>query len=412
MLELLLRLAARNARRRQVRSILTASMVAFGVALLVVALAWLDGIFGTLEADAAGFAGHVRVVNPAFAKREQLMPLHENIPDVVPLLSLVRRQPGVVEAYAKIATGVTVTAGEEIGDIFGLAVGADPAYFDKYLQVKDKIIEGGWFTGAKGELLLGSQLARKTGAKVGDEVVLLGMTQYGSMSPIKGRVVGIVGKIGAFERQILVPLPRLQWLADMEGGATEVLVFGKQHATATALARELRALPALRDYTVQAWSERAPFDTLTGMAGAVRGIIASIVVFLVALGIWNTMMMSVLERTHEIGVMRAMGLSPLGAVTLFLVEASAIAVTGSLAGIALGAVPAWLLETHGISLGEQTARQMSDALPIESTVYADLSPELVLWSFLLGLVMAIVGGTLPALRAAGIQPVAAMRSGR
>lgn len=412
MLKLLLRLAARNANRRRARSLLTVSMVAFGVALLLISLAYLEGVMGKAEREAAGIAGHVRIVNPRFAKREQLMPLHENIPDVRPLMARLKAVPGVVDVFAKISTGVTVTAGEEIGDIFGLAVGADPAYYDEYMGLKDELVAGGWFTGAEEELLLGAQLAEKTGAGVDDEVVLLGMTQYGSMSPIKGRVVGIVGKVGVLERQILLPLDRLQWLADMEGGATEILVFGQRYQTAEKLAGRLRALPELRAYDVSAWSQRPPFNALRGMTGAVRAIIGAIVVFLVALGIWNTMMMSVLERTHEIGVMRAMGLNPPGAVALFLVESLAIGTVGGLAGIALGALPAWLLEVYGINLGEQTVRQMSGSIPVPTTVHADLNLELVLWSFMLGLVMAILGGTLPAVRAARIQPVAAMRSGR
>lgn len=412
MFELLLRLAGRNATRRKIRTLLTVSMVAVGVALLVVALAWLEGIFGKANAQASGLAGHVRIVDPNFSKREQLMPLHENIPNVAPLVEALRKQPGVMDVYPRIATGVTVTAGEEIGDVFGLAVGADPEYFDKYGGLRDEIVEGTWFTGATGELLLGSQLADRTGAGVGDEVVLLGLTQYGSMSPIKGRVAGIIGKVGAFERQIVLPLDQVQWLADMEGGATEVLVFGGHRDMAVGLAERLRALGDLSQYTVEAWSQRPPFNTIKGMTGAVGGIIAGIVVFLVALGIWNTMMMSVLERTHEIGVMRAMGLNPSGAVALFVVEAAAIGVGGGLAGVALGAGPAWWLQTHGVSFGEQTARQMSETMPIDATVHADLTPELMVWCFTLGLVMAVLGGTLPALRAAGIQPVAAMRSGR
>ncbi|MDH5670790.1 MAG: ABC transporter permease [Myxococcales bacterium] len=416
MLQLLLRLSLRNARRRRARSLLTASMVAFGVALLLVALCWMQGIFGKIEVDAAGQAGHVRIATEAFAEREQLMPLHENIADIAPLLTALGKQPGVVAAYGKISTGVTLTAAEEIGDVFGLAVGASPEYFETYGGLKSKLVAGRWFSRdskqAEEEIVLGAQLAERTAVELGQELVLLGMTQYGSMSPIKGRVTGILDGSGIFGRQVLVPLERLQWLADMEGGATELLVFAEHHGRAVELEESLRGLPALSGLKVQAWSRRAPFSTVKGMTDAVGGIIAAIVVFLVSLGIWNTMMMSVLERTHEIGVMRAMGLRPLGAVAMVMAEAAGIAVVGGLAGLLLGVGPAWWLETHGLSLGEQTARQMGGTIPIEATVYGDLSPGLMLFCFLLGLCMAVLGTTLPALHAAGIAPVAAMRSGR
>lgn len=95
---------------------------------------------------------------------------------------------------------------------------------------------------------------------------------------------------------------------------------------------------------------------------------------------------------------------------LLVGEALAIAVAGGALGVALGAYPAWLLESKGIRIGEQTAGNM--AVGISEVIRGDLSIEAVLLSFALGLVMAVVGSLVPALRAANIQPVAAMRSGR
>lgn len=415
MLKLLLRLALRNARRHGVRTLLTVGMVTFGVALLLVAISWVDGMFGNIRRDAANLAGHVRVVTPGFAERERLMPLHENIADVEAIRASVASAPGVGAAYAKISTGVTVTVGEEIGDVFALAVGADRAYFDEYMGAKDRVVQGKWFSEGpqeQQELVLGRTVVEQAGAKVGDDVVVMGMTQYGSMSPIKGTLVGIIGGSGALDKTVLVPLQRMQWLGDMEGAATEILVFSDDYQTAPQLAASLRKLPSLSELKVEAWSQREPWAALTKTVDGVGRIIVFMVVFLTSLGIWNTMMMNVLERTREIGVLRAMGLTRAGTVLLFLVEALTIGVLGGLAGVVLGFGPAWALQEYGISLGEKVTRDMSAQFPIQETVYGNVTFEFVVFAFVLGLVTALVGSVLPALRAAGIQPVAAMRSGR
>jgi putative ABC transport system permease protein len=161
---------------------------------------------------------------------------------------------------------------------------------------------------------------------------------------------------------------------------------------------------------VQAWSEREPWKSVASSVSGVQSVIVVIFVLLTALGIWNTMMMSVLERTHEIGVLRAMGLSRAGTVGLFVGEALTIAVAGGLLGVALGVYPAWWLETHGIRIGERTAASVS--LGISEVVRGDLTGAIVAAAFALGLLMALLGSLVPALRAASIAPVSAMRTGR
>jgi putative ABC transport system permease protein len=404
------RLAMRNTLRRPARTLLTTGMVVLGVGLLLIALTWVRGAFGSMLAAAAGLGGHVRVVDPAFAAREELLPLYENLPRTDPLVDLLEKQPGVVAVEARIVTGVTVTVGTEIGDVFAAAVGASERYFRERVSAKEKLIAGRWFGSGPDEVIAGATVAQQAGAQVGDELIVLGVTQDGSLSPLKGRLVGIFRSGGGLDQQLLLPLEKLRHLTDIPEGATELLVYASSYHRAPALADQLRALPALRELTVQSWSEREPWKSLSSTVRGIESVIVFIFVFLASLGIWNTMMMSVLERTHEIGVLRAMGLGRVGAVGLFVGEGLVIAVVGGLVGIALGAYPAWLLESKGIRIGERTAADVG--LAFSETIHGDLTAETVALSFGLGLLMAVLGTLIPAWRAASIKPVSAMRSGR
>ncbi len=408
----LLKLAIRNTTRKKTRTALTAGMVVVGTALLVICLTWIDGMFGGMMDTATETSGHLRIVDPDYAARETLMPLYENVPDAQTLADAIRAVPGVEGVAPVISSGVTVTVGEEIGDVFGLAWGAPRDFFIERVGVEDKLVQGRFWQG-EGELVLGQTLFERTGAKLGDDVVMLGMTQDGSMSPIKGTLVGVVqGGNPLIDQRVFLPLAQMQWLTDIPGGAIEILVFGESRHTADALAASLVDLPGLKDLSCQVWHQRDIWKDMLPMVRAIRGMLVFIVVFLAAMGVWNTMMMSVLERTDEVGVLRAMGMTRLQTMGLFVGEATAIAVAGGFLGIALGAWPGWLLETRGITLGEDVVSRIGTELPLTATVYGDLNAQVLLTAFSLGVAMAILGSALPALRASLIQPVTAMRSGR
>ena len=101
----------------------------------------------------------------------------------------------------------------------------------------------------------------------------------------------------------------------------------------------------------------------------------------------------------------------MGAVGLFLIEAITIGVLGGSAGVLLGGLGGYYMELHGVDLGQEIVDQ-AGAMPIASTVYGDVTPELLLQCFLLAIATASLGALLPALRAASISPSAAMRSRR
>jgi len=411
-MRLLYALALRNARRNVRRSMLTATTIMLGVALLTCGMAWTRGAFGGILEKASNVMGPVRIVTPKFAQKEQLFPLAENIAEIDPILEIARATPGVVGAYPRIQMPVTITVSDDIGEHFALVQGAPNAWYEKALDLSHHLVEGRMFQDET-EAVVGMTAASEVGAKLGDELVLLGQTQDGSISPIKVKIAGIsdLGS-GAQNRFIYVSLEKMQWMADIEHGATEILVYGATLDDAQPIGEALKANPALKDLAIARWDERPPFSAIAGIIGALQSIAAGVIVFITALGVLNTMLMSVLERTAEIGVMRAMGLKRWATVALFVMEAMGIASIGGAVGAVVGgAISYFILEVHGVNLGN-AVNKMPPGFAIDSVIHADWEPYMLLQSFALGLVMAIVGGALPAIRASRIQPVEAMRSRR
>ncbi len=411
-MRLLYALALRNARRNVRRSMLTATTIMLGVALLTCGMAWTRGAFGGILQKASNVMGPVRIVTPKFAQKEQLFPLAENMPEIEPILAIARATPGVVGAYPRIQMPVTITVGDDIGEHFALVQGAPNEWYDQALDLSHHIVEGRMFKDDT-EAVVGMTAASDVGAKLGDELVLLGQTQDGSISPIKVKIAGIsdLGS-GAQNRFVYVSLGKMQWMADIEHGATEILVYGATLDDAQAIGEALKVNPGLKDLAIARWDERPPFSAIAGIIGALQSIAAGVIVFITALGVLNTMLMSVLERTAEIGVMRAMGLKRGATVALFVMEAMGIASIGGAVGAVVGgAIAYFVLEVHGVNLGN-AVNKMPPGFAIDSVIHADWEPYMLVQSFALGLVMAIVGGALPAIRASRIQPVEAMRSRR
>jgi len=408
-MKLLFGLALRNALRSPARTGLTALTIVLGTALLTLSTSWLTGVFEETLASAAEPVGHVRIAQPDYARREALLPLYENIEDTAPVLALLRDQPGVQGAYPRITAPITLSIDQDLGEVRGLAIGAPIAWYRERLALHEDLAQGRLPEGPE-EVVLGATLAKRLGATLGAELIVLGQTQDGSLSPLKAKVVGVAsGGSAQVDLAAFFPLDRLQWMTDIPDGATEILVYATDRDEDVALASQISALD-IGDLVVEPWSQRSPWDALLGMIVLVRNMLNSTIVFVTALGVWNTMMMSVMERQAEIGVMRAMGMSRAGAVILFVIEAIAIAVIGGIIGVSVGAVGSIYLESHGIDLGSRVAANLPIA--VNTRLYADFTPEVAISAFLLGLLMAVLGSAVPALRAAAIQPVEAIRANR
>lgn len=411
---LLLSLALRNALRNRRRSLLTALTVTFGIALLLLGMAWIEGVLGGALRNAAEIAGHVRVVKPGFAQKEQLMPLFENVAESDPVVAVARAVPGVQGAYARLSLPVTLSVGDEIGEKFTLLQAADDAWFTDRMRLGERLVEGHMLQGDK-EIVLGKVAAEQAGAKVGDKVIVLGQTQDGALSPARLDVVGIVDMGNTGQNRIsYVTLEKARYLADIPTGALEVLVYGDDPDAAGPLAASLAAAlagdPATAGLLVQPWNERAPYDGMLQISSTISFVAAFAIVFITALGVLNTMLMSVMERTAEIGVLRAMGQRRWQVVVMFMIEAVGISVVGGVLGAILGGLVGYFwLERVGIDLGS-AIRGFPSEVPINSVMHGDVKFEHLVRGVLLGLVMALAGSLGPAIRASAIQPVEAMRT--
>ena len=410
---MLIRLAIRNVFRNTRRSLLTAGMVTLGSALLCLSMAWMEGVFGEVLKLYTATSGHVRIVDPEYAKLEKMMPLYANVSDAEKLAKQVTQIDSVRSVFPRTSVGVTITNTDEIGDHFALLIGAPIEMYETEYGLKTQLLEGGGWFEQPDDLLLGRKVATKLDAKVGDEITMNGMTQDGTFAAVRGRLVGIVaGENPVQERQAFMALERVQYLTDMEDAATEILIFGDDRYKADRISTALEKDASFGSLTIQRWSEREPLAGMMAMTDVINLIIMLIIIFITALGVWNTMTISVMERTGEIGVLRAMGLKRLTTIGLFILEGLMIGMIGGVLGVLLGGIPSYYLEVVGVAIGEDVIDGMDAGVPFSRVLRADLNEMVVGLTFLTAISMAFVGSALPAIRATFIQPVEAMKARR
>lgn len=411
----LLRLAFRNALRNGRRTLLTVGTVAIGTAFTVLSLSFIGGMFDGMISEWTNANGPVRVVTAAFAEEEQLAPLHENIPDAAPLVATLMGIPGVAQAEPMIRTGVLVTLGEELGEDPALLTGSTPAWYADRLLPGSTMVDGAWLTDEQDgeQVVLGSKVARDLEAKVGDEILIMGTTQYGSMSPISADIVGIITGNSAIDAQAFVSMETARWIVDLPAGAIELLIYPVEPSDAAVAGITDAAAAALgAEYVVTPWYVRDIWAQSKPILDGIQIIISLSVVFIMALAIFNTMTMSVLERTGEIGVMRAMGQTRESAVASFLAESTFIGLIGGIVGAIAGSIPALYLENNGISFSQDVLDEMGSSYAMSSTLNGDLTPEILLLAIVIGVLTAALGAFFPSIRAARIAPYEAMRAQR
>jgi putative ABC transport system permease protein len=235
-------------------------------------------------------------------------------------------------------------------------------------------------------VMLGRVLALNLGKKVGDTVSIAGETF---------RVIGIFESDSLFENGgLIVPLRVLQKMMGREGSFSGFVVVADRHdrRSVEALGRRIEAaIPGVAAVPARDYIQG---DIQVRLVKAMAWATSVIALLLGSLGVLNTMMMTVFERTGEIGLLRALGWRRARVLILVLGEALALGLVGSILGALLG-----LAGVRAIQLSPTASVFISPETP----------PSVLAVGALLGIGLSVVGGIYPALRAAALNPTEALR---
>ncbi|MFD1328490.1 ABC transporter permease [Mycoplana ramosa] len=306
------------------------------------------------------------------------------------ILIEMRARPDVVVATPSVSGSALAVRGNASKSINVL--GMEPADYFRIVRVPDYIIAGTPILGVD-DILVGIDLANDLGAGIGDRLNVNAANSVVRTLTIRG--IFDVGNKGANERNTYVALRTAQSLLNLIGGVTDIDMTVSNVYAAEDVAQDIEAALPIK---AQSWI-RTNIQFFTAIKAQTLSslLIRSLVGLSVAFGIAAVLVVSVLQRSKDIGILRAMGSSRGQVLRIFLIQGGVLGFIGSLLGSILGA--AALLMWH------HYARQPNgqEFFPLI------VRPSLFVWASLLATLTGVFAGTVPALRAAKLDPVEAIR---
>lgn len=399
-------LALRFLREGRTQTLLIAFGVTLGSAVVIFLTGLLSGLQASLIDRTLGSQPHV-VVQPV---RDEARPLRrgedgevvlrqrveaaQRLRSIAGWQSVVRRVERLdgVEAVSPLASG-PATAIRGTASYSVVVMGVFPERFDRVIPLRGAIVEGS-FELAGDDALIGVELADDLGVRVGDLVRL--RPASGADQSFRVRGVFDLGNRDVNRRWVVVPLRAGQTLLGLSGGVSDVHVRVADVFDANRVADRIAGETGL---VADSWI-RTNEQLMVGLSGqrSSGNLITLFVVIAVALGISSVLVVSVVQKSPEIGILRAAGASRALITRVFLWQGGLLGLLGALGGCGAGAMLGWLFEGLAIN---------PDGTP---KFPVDQSPALFVATVVGSVAVGLAAAVWPARRAAKLDPVVAIRS--
>ncbi|MDR3683333.1 MAG: ABC transporter permease [Geothrix sp.] len=342
---ILARLALRNLLRQRRRTALTLMVVVAGFLALSLAGGFMAQTFqGLADAAIRGGLGHLQVMPRDAMGGDEAQSLEQSLPDGEALAARLRRDPAVAEVLPRIQFMGLLSNGPKSVAFLGTAV--DPVLEPRHMACTEALKGGARAPGGAGsrwlsadpaarEVVLGVGLARALGASVGSSLTLMSTTREGALNAVDVEVAGLqdLGLRELNDRLLTISLATADQLLDSAMARSRLSVVLKRPQDIThAQARVQAELPGT---SVKPWFELASFYRQVKLLYfAIFGFMGLVLFLIVLLATANTLLMSVMERVREFGVLRAIGLQPRQLLALLQWEGALLGLLGSALGLA------------------------------------------------------------------------------
>ena len=401
-------LAFRNIRSNVRRSIISILAIAVGLAVLIFSGTLRVGQYDTLvNSGVSQLAGHVVVQQVGFQDNKEPTYILDNGNAIRSNLMTLFPDSTVT---TRIYLGGLLSSSSNPS--FLTITGVDPLAEASVSDMPNKLISGEWLTNNPKDIIIGKNTAEMLKVDLNDKVVFT-ISANGEMNGQLFRVRGIFST-GSDEMDAFTGFIHYKAAQDLLQNPTAA------HQVAVHLPDVFDTDKAVQDSQVKiqtpgveilSWKEALPDIINMIEVDKIANLLINFVLFsIVALGIVNTMLMSVLERLNQFGVLMSIGMKIKLLVRMILYEGVILGLMGSALGIVLGIIVSYPIVEHGLDL----SNRVGDGIQIGGTVnsavlYGKYSPTLILFYAVFALVFSILSTLYPAYKLSKLNPVDAMR---
>ena len=332
-------IAWRNVTRNRRRSLITGGIVAFGFVSLALAGGFMAQSFEGLRHSAIRSGlGHIQFADPRAFEKSEDRPLAFGIRHAGAALDVLAKDEAVDVVLPRLEFFGLISNGSLSVPIAGL--GIDPDAETRGSDIPKSVQEGHWLAATAREVVIGRGLAKLLGARVGDSLTVLATTPDGTLNALDVTVGGIADILvkELNERYLAMPLALAQELLTAPDTVSRISVILHEPADETAVAARLNAKLRAAGITLgsKLWRELAVFyQQVRVLYIGIFGFMGTVLLVIVFLSTINTTLMSVTERTREIGTLRALGARARRVATGFILEGTLLGVASAAAGALL-----------------------------------------------------------------------------
>ena len=397
-------LALRFMREARMQTLLIVAGVALGVSVIVFISALISGLQSNLFRRTLDYQAQIVILPPKAVARvlrndanavlvTRIQPRAQRLQSVDQWQKVrlqIEKIPGVL-VVAPVISGAGLLLRADASRSVTLT-GIEPESYLRLIALQDKIIAGNAQVSGT-DMIVGSDLAKDLGVWAGDKLIV--QTAFGASQTLLIRGVFDFGNKIQNQRSVYVALRTAQSLLDLPGGATSLEVNLIEPFSAKTVADSIQALTGL---DAQSWiTTNAQFFTALAAQSMSNTIIRFFVGLTAALGIASVLVVSVVQKSKVIGILRATGASRLQILRLFLLQGGLMGLMGSAAGAGLGWVflNAW-----------RSAAKNADGTPL---FVIEFDPMLLVYAALGATLVGTLAAVFPALQAAKLDPAVAIR---
>jgi len=401
-------LAWRNIWRHPRRTLLTIAAMVFADVLLIFMLGLQFGQYRMMIDNSLSiFTGQMQVQADGYLDEPHM---YRSIPAADALAQAIRTN-AQLDAVATRGYGFALVS-SETRTLGAQISGVDPQYEPRVSTLPGLIKQGRYLEGTdSNEIVIGSTLARNLRIKPGDELTILGSGRDGSIAATVTPVVGVFesGSRDMDRHMLSMPLDTFRDVFSMGNHAHSIVIGGERDKADSIAAATQEALQDRDSLQLLDWETLMP-----GLKQAIQADFTSawfmyaVLIVLVAFGMLNTMLMSVLERTHEFGILLALGVGHARLSRMIVTESVVLATIGMLFGIALGALLVGYFYFNGFSFPGMEA--MGERFNIPSVLYPEVSLRSLLPGPLAVFIATLLASLYPILRMHKLRPIEALQA--